>query len=74
MPEMNRVASSHVWETGYDPAAQELHVRYIPSVKNPEGKMVAWSGVPPETAIQILHAPSVGSALRTLIYGKFEQI
>ncbi len=72
MPEMTKVESRHVWEMGYDPETKELHVRFIPSVQNPEGRLVIYHEVGQETAIQLLSAPSPGTALNSLVKGRFE--
>jgi hypothetical protein len=54
---MKQVYSSFVSEVGYDPATQELHVTYQ------RGGSTVYSGVPPEVALKILDAPSIGEAL-----------
>jgi predicted GH43/DUF377 family glycosyl hydrolase len=70
--EMKEVLSSHVWMIGYDPETAELRVRYAPSVKNPEGRVVIYHGVDPETAAAVEGAPSIGQALHQMIRRKFE--
>ncbi len=69
---MKEVVSSHIWEVGYDPDGEVFSVRYIPSVRNPEGRLVEFIGVDAKTAEQVLSAPSVGQAVHQLIRGKFE--
>lgn len=71
MPEMTKTQSSHVWEVGYDPDKAELHVRYIPSVKEPAGRLVVYREVDGETAKQVLTAPSIGQALHQFVRGRF---
>ncbi len=68
---MQKVLSSFVISIGYDDAAQELHVRYAPTVKNPAGDLVVYGQVEPETANDIMSAPSIGQALHSDIRGKY---
>lgn len=68
---MKRVYSSHILEIGYDADTEELHVRYAPTVKNPMGDLVVYGQVDPETANDIITAPSIGSALHADIRGKY---
>jgi hypothetical protein len=70
MPEMKQVQSSHVWEIGYDGYA--LTVRYWPSVNHPAGRVVSYQGVDEKTAEAVMTAPSIGSALHSMIKGKYE--
>ena len=67
---MQHVDSSHVWEIGYENG--DLHVRYWPSPKHPDGRLVRYIGVDPKTAESVISAPSVGSALHTFVKGRFE--
>jgi hypothetical protein len=69
---MKEVASSHIWEVGYDSEASELHIRYVPSVASPEGRLVIYHEVDAKTAEQVMSAPSVGTAVHELIRGKFQ--
>jgi hypothetical protein len=70
MPEMKRVQSSHVWEIGHK--GDTLTVRFWPSVKHPAGRVVSYQGVDAKTAEAVLAAPSIGSALHSMIKGKYE--
>jgi hypothetical protein len=70
MPQMQRVESSHVWEVGYE--GGDLHVRYWPSVKHPEGRLVRYVGVDQKTADDVMAAPSIGQALHLFVKGRFE--
>lgn len=67
---MRRVQSSHVWEIGHDGA--DLLVRYWPSVKHPEGRLVRYVGVDEKTAEAVMKSPSIGGALHAMIKGKYE--
>jgi len=69
---MKKVLSSHVWEVGYEPASQVLHVRYQPTLRVPEGRLVEYHGVSAEAANTVLTAPSIGKALHEHIRGKHE--
>lgn len=69
--DMKTVLSSHVWQIGYDADAQELHVKYVPDRKHPGGRLVTYHGVPPDTAQDVIDAPSIGQALITSIKGAF---
>lgn len=71
MPEMKTVLSSHVWKIGYDADAGELVVIFVPDRKNPGGRRVTYHGVPPDTAQDVMDAPSVGQALIQSIKGSF---
>ncbi len=68
---MSRVYSSHILEIGYDAEAEELHVRYAPTVKNPQGDVVVYREMDAETANDILTAPSIGAALHADVRGKY---
>src|SRR6266576_796226 len=70
LAEMKEVVSSHIWQIGYDPDSEALTIRYIPSVSNPEGKVIEYIRVDAKTAEQVLSAPSVGQAVHQLIRGK----
>ena len=51
------VYSSNVQEVGYDEEKQELYITWT------RGKRSIYSGVPEELAVQLAHAPSVGTML-----------
>jgi len=70
--QMRKVISSHVLEIGYDPENSQLIVRFAPTMKNPAGAMVAYSGVDPDTAESVMSAPSIGQALHNNIRGQYE--
>jgi len=63
---MKTVYSSHIAAVGYDEAAKRLDVEYQ------TGKRAAYMNVPPEVANNVLNAPSVGSALHSLVKGRFD--
>lgn len=65
LPKMKSVFSSHVSTIGYDPESRELHVQYR------DGKRAAYVDVPPETAHNVMNAPSIGNALHAHVRGKF---
>lgn len=62
MPEMKTVQSSMIWQVGYDEQSKALYVRFTPSKKYPAGRVGVAQGVPPETAEDLLSAPSIGQA------------
>jgi hypothetical protein len=62
---MRRVFSSHVELIGYDEETRELHVTYR------DGRTAIHAGVPPRTAGEVLSSPSIGTALWSLIRGKY---
>jgi hypothetical protein len=70
MPGMKRVESSHIWEIGHE--GDTLSVRFWPSVKHPAGRVVSYQGVDAKTAAAVMTAPSIGSALHSMIKGKYE--
>ena len=69
--EMKTVQSSAVWQIGYDADTNDLHVRFIPAVKHPAGRLVIYHGVPPDVAQDVIDAPSVGIALNQSIKGTY---
>jgi hypothetical protein len=64
--EMKSVYSSFISEIGYDPETQELHVTYQ------RGGGSVYAGVPPEDALKITDAPSIGEALHNYVRGRYE--
>lgn len=68
---MQRVSSSHVMSIGYDSEAQELWVRFAPSVKDPHGPLGAYLDVDPDTAESLMSSPSIGAALHAQVKGSF---
>jgi len=73
--EMQEVLSSHILKIGYDAQAQQLHVHFAPTVKNPAGNKGFYPGIDADTAAQIMGAESIGSALHALVRKRvpFEQ-
>ena len=69
--DMKTVLSSHVWKIGYDAETKDLAVQYVPDRKYPAGRVVTYHDVPPDTAEDVIHAPSVGQALIQSIKGSF---
>lgn len=69
--DMKSVSSSSVWQIGYDSETSDLHVKFIPDVKNPGGRLVVYHGVPQDVAQDVMDAPSVGSALNSSIKGTY---
>lgn len=66
MTPMKSVFSSHVHSIGYDPAARVLHVKF-----GNTGKTVVYEGVPPDVAMMVVGAPSIGEALHREVRGRF---
>lgn len=71
MPQMKTVQSTKVFQMGYDAESRALYVRYTPSKKYPGGRVAVYQGVPPQTADDVLSAPSIGQALGMSIEGIF---
>lgn len=71
MPAMTTVQSSKVFQMGYDAETKALYVRYTPSKKYPAGRMAVFQGVPPQTADEVINAPSIGQAMGISIEGIF---
>lgn len=63
--DMKRVYSSHINSIGYDPATKELHVEFD------NKKIGVYMDVPPDVAVLVTDAPSVGTALHAYVKGKF---
>lgn len=70
MVQMERVLSSHVLDVGY--ADGELHVRYAPTVTEPQGPLVIYKDVPADVAEQVMGSPSIGAALHANVRGRFD--
>lgn len=62
---MKSVFSSNVRQIGYDADQSALYVQWH------QGKMSVYSDVPPNVADETLNAPSIGTALRMSVIGKF---
>jgi hypothetical protein len=62
---MKRVFSSYIEWIGYDDKDGSLHVQYQ------NGKTSIYENVPMGTAMDVINAPSVGTAIHSLIRGKF---
>lgn len=58
--EMRAVYSSHVVAIGYDAGPRTLRVEWR------DGRASLYQGVPPETAEQVMNAPSIGAALQPI--------
>lgn len=71
IPAMKTVQSTRVFQLGYDEKARTLYVRFTPSKRWPAGRVAVYQGVPPETAADIVSAPSIGQALDVSIKGIF---
>ncbi len=65
MAEMHLVDSSNIEAIGYDPAARELHVRFL------HGDTYAYHGVPEDVYDELMAAPSKGSYLNRVIKGNY---
>lgn len=68
--EMKRVYSSHVDSVGYDPEAAELHVTFQGKGGKP-GKTAVYYGVPADVGNTVYNAPSVGSALASMVKDRY---
>jgi len=66
MIEMQYVDSSNVEAIGYDPAASEVHVRFL------TGDTYVYHGVPEDIYNELLAAPSKGSYLNRIIKGTYD--
>jgi hypothetical protein len=58
--DLNPVYSSHVEAVGYDPATQELRVRWQ------AGRESIYHGVPPEVGADLHKQASIGDALKSI--------
>lgn len=65
VPAMKSVFSSTVDQIGYDENALELWVKFK------SGKTYVYQGVPMDTAMLVMDAPSVGQALNQFIKGQY---
>lgn len=63
--EFQPVYSSHIDSLAYDDATSTLHVRYS------KGNTAIYEGVPANVAAQVMQAPSIGTALHSLVRGQF---
>ncbi len=68
--DLRRVFSSHINGVGYDPVSKELHVAFAGKDGKP-GKTAVYMDVPADVAQQVTDAPSIGTALHSLIKGRF---
>ena len=68
--EMRYVYSSHVAAIGYDEDARTFHVKFGPTLEHPGGRNAVYQGVSPETAENVINAPSIGSAIHAYLKGK----
>ncbi len=67
MPEMHYVDSSNIEAIGYDPAAQELHVRFLKS-----GETYAYYNVEEWVFDELMQADSKGKYLSSNIKGRYD--
>ena len=67
MPEMHYVDSSNVEAIGYDPATQELHVRFLKS-----GETYVYYNVEECVFNEIMQADSKGQYLNLNIKGRYD--
>jgi len=67
MPEMHYVDSSNVEAIGYDPATQELHVRFLKS-----GETYVYYNVEEWVFNEIMQADSKGQYLNLNIKGRYD--
>ena len=67
MPEMQFVDSSNVEAIGYDPDAQEIHVRFFKS-----GETYVYYGVEEWVFQEFMQADSKGIYLNTNIKGRYQ--
>jgi len=67
MPDMIFVASSNVEAVGYDPASQELHVRFLGT-----GQTYVYYEVPEWVFEELKNAASIGSYLNRQVKGRFQ--
>jgi len=61
MVDMHFVDSSNIEAIGYDPASQELHVRFLNNTE------YVYHGVPQEVFDELMASPSKGSFLNRVI-------
>ena len=64
--EHRKVFSSHLDSIGYDPATQQLQVKYQ------NGKMSVYEGVPPDVYHQVQGAASIGTALHQHVRNRYD--
>lgn len=64
--EMKSVYSSHIDSIGYDPDTKILYVEYS------NGTSGAYGGVPEDVARDVVYAPSIGSAIHSLVRGRYQ--
>jgi len=67
MPEMHYVDSSNIEAIGYDPATQELHVRFLKS-----GETYVYYSVEEWVFNEIMQADSKGQYLNLNIKGQYD--
>lgn len=67
MPEMHYIDSSNIEAIGYDPAMQELHVRFLKS-----GETYAYYNVEEWVFDEMMQADSKGAYLGANIKGRYE--
>lgn len=67
MPEMHYVVSSNVEAIGYDPATQELHVRFLKS-----GETYVYYNVEEHVFNEMMQSESKGTYLNTNVKGSYE--
>ena len=67
MPEMQYVDSSNIEAIGYDPVAQELHVRFLKS-----GETYVYYNVEEWIFNEMMQADSKGNYLNTNVKGRYE--
>jgi hypothetical protein len=60
------VYSTNVESVGYDDSAGEMTVAWK------SGKISAYLGVPEDLALQVANAPSVGSAINSMIKNQYQ--
>ena len=61
-----KVKSSNIATVGYDSMKQELEIEFV------TGGIYKYLKVPEDVYINLMTAPSIGSAVHKLIKGKFE--
>ncbi len=66
MVDMHFVDSSNIEAIGYDPASQELHVRFL------SGTEYVYHGVPQEVYDELMAAPSKGSFLNRAVKSNYQ--
>jgi KTSC domain len=56
-----KVKSSNIDSIGYDPATEEMEVRFLPHKDGEPGRAYSYAAVPYDKYREFLNAPSVGS-------------